>query len=189
MKFKNKSKIIGWDDGPFKFDQEEPVPVVGAITRGGGRLDGLLKTGIEKDGLNGTARLAEAINESKHRRDLSLVALDGITFAGFNVIDIKNLAEKTGIPVLAVTRKRVDIESFRSALSNLPEFKRRWQAVKNAGKIGETEIRGSRIFYQTASFSFEEAERVISLTASHSVIPEPVRLADLISRAIVLGES
>jgi len=189
MKTKNGMKVMGWDDGPFEFDQKETVPVVGAVTRGGGRLDGLVKTEIEVDGLDGTSRLASAIKGSKHRDDVSLLMLDGITFGGFNVIDIKNLAEETGLPVLAATRTRVKLDSFRKALKKLSKSERRWKAVQSAGKIRETSVRGSSIYFQTASLTREDAERVISITSTHSVTPEPIRLANMISRALVLGES
>lgn len=188
MNIKEKSKIVGWDDGPFEFHQDEMVPIVGAVTRGGGRLEGVLTEKIEVDGMNGTSRMVRAVNESKHGTDLSLIMLDGITYGGLNVIDMKALAEKTGLPVIAVTRKEVDFDSFRSALKNLPEFEKRWSAVKNAGEMKKTKIRGSSIFYQRASITRQATEEAISLTATHSTLPEPIRLADLISKA-VSGES
>jgi len=189
MHIKEKSKVIGWDDGPFEFDQEEMVPVVGAVTRGGGRLDGVVKTEIEKDGMNATNKLVSATNASKHKHDLSLILLDGITFAGFNVIDIKAMAERTQVPVIAVTKNRVRLESFRKALTNLPDFEQRWEAVNKAGEIRATRIRESKLYYQKASLPRKEADRVISITATHSTIPEPIRLADLIAKSIVSGES
>ncbi len=189
MHIKDQSKIIGWDDGPFEFDQEEMVPVVGAVTRGGERLDGVIKTEIEKDGINGTKRLATSINDSKHKQDLKLIMLDGITYGGFNVIDIVDLSEMTGIPVIAATKERVDKNSFREALSNMSRFEKRWKAVKKAGKIRQTRARESKLYYQKTAVSSEEAERAITITTIHSTIPEPIRLANLISKSFVSGES
>ncbi|MFB6290106.1 MAG: DUF99 family protein [Candidatus Bipolaricaulia bacterium] len=189
MPLKEKSKIIGWDDGPFEFNQEEKVPVIGAVTRGGDHLDGIIKTGVEVDGLKGTSRLSSAINESKHKRDLSLIMLDGITLGGYNVIDIEALAERTELPVLATTRKRVDLDSFRAGLKKLPEFESRWEAVLKAGEITKMNARGSEIYYQKSRLTREEANRAISITATHSTTPEPLRLADIIAKSLVHGES
>lgn len=189
MHLKEQSKVIGWDDGPFKFEQAEKVPVVGAITRGGGRLDGVLKTEFDKDGLNGTKKLISSINESKHSRELSLIFLDGITYAGFNVIDIKKLSAGTEIPVVAVTKNKVDRESFREGLANLSRFEKRWEAVEKAGEITETRIRGSQIYFQNQSISREEANRAISITTTNSTLPEPIRLADLIAKLFASEES
>lgn len=189
MYIKEQSKVIGWNEGPFDFGQEEPTPLVGVITRGGGVVDGVLTKEIVVDGLNGTHLLSNAINESKHREELRLVVLAGITLAGFNVVDISKLSEKTNLPVLSVTRGRVNLESFKSALENLPNFQQRWKAVSNAGEISEYELHGHRIYYQTANLSVSEAERALEVTATHSVLPEPIRLAGMIATSLVRGES
>ena len=189
MNLKRGSKIIGWDDGPFRIGETRYAPLVGVITRGGDGVDGIIKTEIEVDGLSGTDLIAKAVEESKHREELRLILLDGITFGGFNVVDINRLAEKTGIPVLAVTRNKVDRTSFKDALKNLPNFDQRWEAVKHAGKVKSFRTEGKLVFYQTGSLSSEEAETAIRLSSTYSTLPEPIRLADMIARALVNGES
>lgn len=189
MHIKEQSKVIGWNEGPFDFGQKKPTPLVGVITRGGGPVDGVIKTEVAVDGLNGTRLVSKAIIESKHREELSLIVLSGITLAGFNVVDISKISEKTNLPVLSVTREEVDLESFKSALKNLPNFQQRWRAVRNAGEISEYELRGHRIYYQSAKLSVSEAERALEVTATHSVLPEPIRLAGMIATSLVRGES
>ncbi|MBS3814226.1 DUF99 family protein [Candidatus Bipolaricaulota bacterium] len=189
MVLKKHSKVIGWDDGPFEFGEREMVPLVGVVTRGGDQVDGVLKTEVEVDGLDATTTLITTINGSKHSQELQLIILDGITFGGFNVVDIKKLANETDIPVLAVTRKKFDLQAIKKALGNLANFERRWEAVLNAGDSDYAKVRGSKIYFQTASLSVEEAKQAISITTTYSSLPEPVRLADMIARAIVSGES
>lgn len=189
MHIKDQSKVIGWNEGPFDFGQEEPTPLVGVITRGGGPVDGVIKTEVAVDGLNGTSLISTAINESKHREELRLVVLSGITLAGFNVVDISKVSEKTNLPVLSVTREKVDLESFKSALKNLPDFQQRWRAVRNAGEIRGFELDDHRVYYQTANLSKSGAERALKVLATHSVLPEPVRLAGMIATSLVRGES
>lgn len=189
MFFKEESKIVGWDDGSFRLDQEESVPLIGVIMSGGIRVEGILKREIEVDGLGVTEELTTAINNSKHREELSLIALAGITFAGLNVADIGKLAQNTGLPVMAVTRKEPDLDAFKKALENLTEFEQRWASVQNAGEIYEYSSREHQIYYQTASLSAEQAERVLQVTSRTSILPEPLRQADMIAKAIVKGES
>lgn len=189
MNLKERSKIIGWDDGPFEFGQESLAPLVGVVTRGGNRVDGVLKTEVKVDGLEATSNLITTINQSKHSNELSLIILDGVTFAGFNVVDIEKLEDETDIPVLVVTRKKFDLDAIRGALGNLSDFDRRWEALMKAGEFGTATIRGKEIYYQTASLSVDRAEKAISITSTHSCLPEPIRLADMISRAMVTGES
>ncbi|MBS3786783.1 DUF99 family protein [Candidatus Bipolaricaulota bacterium] len=189
MFIKEQSKIIGWNEGPFDFRQEASVPLVGVITRGGEMIDGVLKTEVDVDGLNGTNLLSTAINESKHSEELNLVVLAGVTLAGFNVVDISKVSENTNLPVLSVTREKVDMESFKSALKNLTNFRQRWKAVKNAGEISEYKLEGHQIYYQTANLSAHEAERALEVTTTHSALPEPIRLAGIIATSLVRGES
>ena len=49
------------------------------------------------DGLDATQKLADMINGSPHRHQLRLVMLNGVTFAGFNIVDIKKLYALTGL--------------------------------------------------------------------------------------------
>lgn len=189
MNLKRQTKVVGWDDGPFELGQQETVPLVGVVTRGGGHVDGVIKTEIEVDGLGVTTNLTTTINGSKHSQELKLILLDGITYGGFNVVDIEKLANETNIPVLAITREKFDLQSIKKALGNLSDFERRWEAVLHAGKSAYTKVRGSKIYFQSASLSEEEAKKAISITTTHSSLPEPIRLADMITRAMVNGES
>ncbi|MFW6071466.1 MAG: DUF99 family protein [Candidatus Bipolaricaulota bacterium] len=189
MNFKKEGKIVGWDDGSFRFEQEESVPLVGIVMSGGDRVEGVIKREIEVDGLGVTDELIAAINDSKHHEELNLISLSGITFAGFNVVDIRKLASTTGLPVLVVTRKKVDFDAFKEGLRNLPYFQERWSRVKKAGEIHEYGSEKGQLYFQTASIPPDEAERVIEITSDVSNLPEPLRLADMIARALVRGES
>ncbi len=186
---KQQSKVIGWDDGPFEFEGEEPVPLVGVVMRGGNFVEGIIKTSVNVDGLKGTERLIDAINRSKHREDLGLILLDGITVAGFNVIDIEKLRNETGIPVLALSRKKPDLDAFRKAMNKVTDSERRWKAAKKAGEFRTTAQKGKKIYYQISGLSEGEAERAISITSTHSILPEPVRLANMIAKSLKYGES
>ena len=52
-------------------------------------LDGVMHREVAIDGLDSTEKLASMINASPHCRQLRLVMLNGVTFGGFNVVDIK----------------------------------------------------------------------------------------------------
>jgi len=189
MTFKKESKIVGWDDGPFNLDRDRNTPLVGVVMSGGSRVEGILRTEIAVDGLDATEKLISSISESKHLEELNLIALSGITFGGFNVVDLNKLAAETGLPVLAVTRNEPDLQAFESGLRNLPDFQRRWEAARRAGRVYNLDLKGHKVYFQVESLTSEEAERVLKVTTSTALIPEPLRLADMIARAIVKGES
>ena len=188
MIIKEEIRILGWDDGPFHKGEKGKVILVGTIFRGGSFMDGILKTEIEIDGLDATMKIAKAVEKTKHK-DLRVIMLGGITFGGFNFVDIKELYRKTGLPVLVVIRRRTGMKKFREAMKRLPDFEKRWKAVENAGDFFRILLKGKGIYFQKTGLTEEEAKKIIKLTAKRGLIPEPLRVAHLIASGIVKGES
>jgi endonuclease V-like protein UPF0215 family len=188
MHLKPEMRIVGIDDSPLV---SKEVLVVGAVMRGGGWLDGLLSTHIEKDGMDATERLAMMITGSRNYSQIRVVMLNGVTFGGFNVVDIEALHRRTQLPVIVITRRLPDMESIRRALENLSEPGLRYEAMLKAGAVHEvsTKWRGGPVYFQCKGIQKEDAARLIVETAVHSRLPEPVRVAHIIATGVVLGES
>ena len=134
---KPEIRVLGVDDGKFVPHTEGSLIVVGVVFRGGCWLDGVMHTHIAIDGFDATEQIASMINSSPHCKQLRLVMLNGITFAGFNVVDIKKLNSATKLPVIALTREKPDLEAIHKALNNLPKSEERWKMVLEAGEIHE----------------------------------------------------
>jgi uncharacterized protein len=181
---KPEIRVLGIDDGKFVPHTEGSVIVVGVVFRGGCWLDGVMHTNIAIDGFDGTERIASMINVSPHCKQLRLVMVYGITFAGFNVVDIKRLNLETGLPVVALTLEKHDLEAVRRALDNLPESEERWKMILAAGKIHEVRCRGKKIYMELAGISDADAREIVKLTSTRSSYPEPLRVAHLIASGI-----
>lgn len=183
---KPEIRILGVDDGVFIPHSKGFVPVIGVVFRGGYWLDGLLSTKIEIDGFDATEKIASMITGSSHQRQLRVIMLDGVTFGGFNIVDIKELSERTKLPVIAVTRDRPDLEDIRVALKNLPEPQKRWKALLNAGQILElsTRSRNERVYVEISGILEEDARKIVKLTSTRSSIPEALRVAHLIASGL-----
>lgn len=181
---KREIRILALDDGPFEFKTKGKDILIGVIFRGGSFMDGLLKTEIDIDGLDATEKIIEITNKTKHK-DLRIIMLDGITFAGFNIVDIKEIYEKTGLPVIVINRKKPDLEKFKDGMKSLSNYDYRLRAIENAGPFYEFE----KLCFQCIGLTIKEAEKIIKTTTTHSEIPEPLRVAHLIATGIVLGES
>lgn len=188
MHLKPEVRVLGIDDSPLLSDR---ILVVGALMRGGDWLDGVLRTYVTRDGTDATGRLATMIRESKHYGQIRVVMLNGVTFGGFNVVDLEELHAITGLPAIAVMRRVPDLESIRAALANLPDSEQRYQAILNAGPLAEvrTQWRGGPVYLQHKGLDKEDASALVSACAVHSRVPEPLRVAHLIATGIVLGES
>ena len=185
---KKEIRIVAWDDGPFESKSKGKDILVGVIFRGGQFLDGMLKTEVEIDGLDATEKIIERIQKTKHK-DLRIIMLDGITFAGFNTVDIKEIYEKTKLSVIVVNRKKPDLEKFVASLEKLPDSEKRIRCVRNAGPFYWVNIRNKRICFQCYGIAKEDATKVIKETSTMSLIPEPLRVAHLIATGFILGES
>jgi uncharacterized protein len=181
---KSEIRVLGVDDGKFVPHSHGSVIIVGVVFRGGSWLDGVMHTSIAIDGFDATERITSMINSSPHCKQLRLIMLNGITFAGFNLVNIKTLNLATKIPVIAITGDKPDLEAIRLALNNLPGTEERWKTVVEAGEIHEIPIRESKLYIVLAGISLENAKQIIALTATRSSVPEPLRVAHLIASGI-----
>ena len=183
---KPEIRVLGVDDGVFTPHVESLVPVIGVVFRGGYWLDGVMHTEILVDGFDATERISCMVTESPHYEQMRVIMLNGITFAGFNVVDIKALNVTTNLPVVAVTREKPDLLLIKKALEHLPRSKERWRAVLNAGEISEVPSRKSneKIYLHVAGVSLVDAEKIVRLTSTRSNIPEALRVAHLIASGI-----
>jgi len=102
---KSEIRVLGVDDGVFIPHNKGYADVVGVVFRGGYWLDGVMRTEVEVDGLDATEKIASMVMTSPHYQQLRIIMLNGITFAGFNIVDIKELYSKTELPVIAITRR------------------------------------------------------------------------------------
>jgi endonuclease V-like protein UPF0215 family len=179
------SNVIGFDDAPFEPGTRGPVKIVGAIYSGL-RFDGVLMGEIEKDGVDGAEVIARLIAESKFRDHIQLIMLQGITMAGFNVVDAALLNETAGVPVLVVSRRRPDMAAIRKALlTRVAGGAQKWDRIAKMGMMEPVQ----HIYIQRAGVSVEQAAAVIRRFAIHSHIPEPIRTAHLIAGALSGGQS
>jgi endonuclease V-like protein UPF0215 family len=181
---KPEIRVLGIDDGKFTPRTKSDVLVVGVVFRGGRSIEGVMHTKIAVDGLDATRKLAEMINNSPHRRQLRLVMLSGITFAGFNLVDIKKLCQDTGLPVAALTRDKPDLNAIHDALQHLPDAEVRWQIIQNAGEIHEVANKGVKLYLELTGIMLADAQKILDLTTVRGSYPEPLRVAHLIASGI-----
>ncbi len=185
---KKEIRVLGIDDSALIRDQ---IMIVGAFFRGGEWLDGVMRSYVTRDGMDSTAAIVEMALSSKHCGQIRVIMLDGVTYGGFNPVDINYIWEKTGIPVIVVMRAYPNFRKIEDALVYLPEPKKRMDIILKAGKITKVQTKpgAQPVYIQHAGIESEHAAKIVKLTATRSNIPEPLRVAHLIATGIVLGES
>jgi len=187
---KPEIRVLGVDDGIFVPHTKGKVDVIGVVYRGGQWLDGVMRTEVAVDGMDATEKIASMIKKSPHYNQIRVVVLDGITFAGFNVVDINELFKRVDLPVIAVTREKPDLAQIKKALENLPEGERRWNAIESAGKIIKVRTRNTEeaVYMQIAGISQKDAEEILRNTSTRSNIPEALRVAHIIASGLARSE-
>lgn len=183
---KQEIRVLGVDDGVFTPHSKQMVDVVGVVFRGGYWLDGFMYTQVKVDGMDATTKLTQMVTSSSHHKQLRVIMLNGVTLAGFNVVDMGDLYRKTRLPVIAVTRDRPNFKEIRKALRHLPHAEERWAAIKKAGKIiiAHTREDEEPIYAHTVGILTETAKRIMQNTATRSNIPEPLRVAHIIASGL-----
>jgi endonuclease V-like protein UPF0215 family len=101
---KRISHVIGFDDAPFERAHRGDVLIVGAVFAGT-RLEGVLSGKVRRDGANATRVLIDLVRRSRFGTHVQAILLQGIAFAGFNVVDVHTVREALKIPVLVVARR------------------------------------------------------------------------------------
>jgi endonuclease V-like protein UPF0215 family len=183
---KPEIRILGIDDGAFKPHTKGLVDVVGVVYRGGYWLDGVMKTEVEIDGTDATEKIASMITQSDHYSQLRVVMLDGVTFAGLNVVDIKELLQRVHLPIIVITRERPLLEKIKRAVHRLPESRKRLDAIASAGKITKIQTHDDNqvVYMQIAGILLEDAEKIVKNTSTRSSIPEALRVAHIIASGL-----
>jgi len=183
---KPEIRVLGIDDGVFTPHSNELVDVVGIVYRGGYWLDGFMHTEVRVDGLDATEKLVEMITSSPHYPQLRVITLNGVTLAGFNVVDIEELYRRVKLPVIAVTRDKPNFDDIKKALQNLSQSEQRWRAIEKAGKMIKVRTRNGEepIYVHVAGLSEEDAKRILKSTSTRSNVPEALRVAHIIASGL-----
>jgi endonuclease V-like protein UPF0215 family len=150
------------------------------------RFDGMLMAAVEKDGADATSVLAATIAGSRFHEHIHLVLLQGVTLAGFNVVDAPLLRAQIERPILVVARKRPDLDAVRRALeTRVPGGRAKWRLIEQLGPMESC----AGVYVQRIGLGPDEARTVVERLAVHSRVPEPLRVAHLIAGAIGKGAS
>jgi endonuclease V-like protein UPF0215 family len=176
-------RIVGVDDGAFHPSKEvKQNALLLAVVFENLRISNLRASRIEVDGRDANDVLATLLKSAK----CDVIMLSGISFGGFNVVDIAGLARVLDKPVIAVTGDRPHNEAVRKALrDHFPDWKDRWRMISSAGRIHTVRIRGEPpLYFEVRGGSPELAKRVIISTAVASRLPEPIRVARILAKGL-----
>jgi uncharacterized protein len=183
-------RVIGFDDAPFvrRTDRSarspHPVAVAGVICAGT-RFEGMLWGQIQIDGWDATEVLSAVLLKSKFLPQLHLILLDGISMGGFNIIDLPRLAAAIDRPCVAVMRRMPNMKAIEHALQQLAEPYQRLALMQRAGQVHAA----PPFFFQVCGADPLVIAQVLQRVSDRGHVPEALRVAHLITSAVIKGES
>jgi len=175
--------IVGVDDGAFDTSRGDRRAILLAVLLRCSRICGVKVGTIEVDGNDAPIILRELLRSIR----FDLVMLSGISFGGFNLIDVSELAHDLHKPVIAISGEKPNNRSVRAALrGHFDDWENRWRIVRSAGKIYSCKPLTSepRVYFEVKGANSNFAKRVIAATALISRLPEPVRVARILARGL-----
>jgi hypothetical protein len=178
-------RIIGVDDGafsPIKRSREQRALLLAALFRRS-HIKAVRVGTIEIDGNDA----AEILRTLLRRLRYDLVMLSGISFGGFNLINLSSLARKLRKPVIAITGEKPSNSAVKSALrAHFDDWERRWRIVCSAGKLYSCKPLANepKLYFEVKGATPDFAKRIIAGTAIISRLPEPIRVAGILARGL-----
>jgi endonuclease V-like protein UPF0215 family len=185
---KPEVRLLGVDDAAFEF-ADDTTELIGVVFRGGRAMDGMVARDITVDGFDVTDSINDMVTNSRHRDQIQVVLLDGITFGGFNIADIHRIAAATDTGVIAVSRNEPDIDRMQNGLQHVADTAKRLDLVRKAGDAKTRTTEQGTVYFQHTGIDEEQAREVLAVATNRSMIPEPVRVAHIIAGALKNGES
>jgi len=176
----------GIDDGFFPIECKELqcYTLLTSVLCSGPMIADVKIEPVTVDGLDGTRVASKLVKELN--KEPEIIFTDGVTVAGFNIVDPEELHAVTGIPVVTIFKHELNLRKIRDALvKHFPDWSIRYGVIEKVYKCSNyvsTPWRPLRISAYGIPV-YKAMDYVIALQNT-SPIPEPLRLADLIASGL-----
>ena len=118
------------------------------------------------------------------RNDVNLIILSGCIISMYNIVDVDSVSKKSGLPVICLTyNESRGIE--RAIEHHFPDSGKKLVRYRSLGDRHPVKLRsGYRVYVRASGVTDREAEEALNLFTLQGSIPEPVRVAKLLARAV-----
>ena len=175
-------RILAIDDSPFKKRTRGKCLIVGIIGRGT-VIEGVISFYVDIDGRDSTVQLVKAVKRTRFSSQIKVIAINGLSLAGLNIVDLGRAERALGMHVLGITRKKPHPKLLARAitLSDAPDAGEKIALLQRLSKRFPAErIDG---FYVQHSWDRKEVSGIFGSAIGL------LRLANLVARGVSSGES
>ncbi len=182
---KSNVRVLGIDDGPFRRGVDSETCITGVVMRLDGTVEAIKVEPLKVDDPNALECVIDLIPE-KSKSMIRAVVSEGVTFGGFGLIDPETFYQRTGIPFISITKGKADIEAMKRALDEHHNMNPQAVALLERLHPVQMEINGTRFTLNFHGITGKEAMFILKRLMKNGHVPEPVRLAHMISSAVCL---
>ena len=181
---KKAIRSLGISESFIKGVSEYSV-LAGVVMRADMSIDGFTFSKVTVGGMDATEKIVEMYRALK-REDINLLMLNGCVISWYNVIDLNQVSEKTGLPLICVTyEESKGLEEYFKEL--FPEDHHvRINIYRNNGPRTVLKIHtGYNVYVRFLNMNRDEARAILNKFTLHGAIPEPLRVARLLARSLM----
>jgi len=144
-------------------------------------LENVIKRNIDVDGIDATDVIIKTLKPLLN--SFNLILTHGITFGGFNVINIQKISTELNKPIIAITENTPKGDEFLNALKNVPYNNLKEEFVKNAGSIENCFIKSIKnpVYFYYKNIDLEFVKLFIKKFSIRSKLPEQLLISHKIA--------
>lgn len=165
-------------------ESDKTSTLAGVVMRRDFVIDGFVLGSTTLEGDDSTDEII-SMYEKLSREDISFVMVSGLIISMYNIVDIKRLWTMLSVPIIGVTYE--ESGGIEAAIKH--HFPDSYQP-----KIDQYQRLGSRtkvslhtnhdIFLRIEGCSMNEAKRLLDTLTIQGSVPEPLRIAQLLAKAV-----
>jgi len=173
----------------FRRDLEKSV-LAGIVMRSDFIIDGVGFNRITVGGMDATEGIMHLV-ESLRRDDINLMMLNGCVISWFNIVDIQEVYERLQIPLICVTYEESEgLEEHIAKHFEANERDVRIEAYKKLGDRVPVKLYDQfEVLIRFLGIEKTDAEMVLKKFTAHGRVPEPLRVARIVARALLRTEN
>ncbi len=179
-------KTLGVDDGyfPLTYKKSGRKTLLVMTSCEGLNLTAIRLGTISVDGLDGTEVTLKCVRSLGITH--SAIFLDGVTYAGFNIVDPEVIHSEISVPVIAIFKHSLNLKSIRDALmKNFDDWLDRYKVIeKSYRKVYEVTTPKGNLLISCTGISNANAFNVLLSLQKINQYPEPLRIADVIASGL-----
>jgi endonuclease V-like protein UPF0215 family len=178
---KKEIRVLGVACASSRPERASPLHIVGVVYRGNRWLEGVMRTTVPQEHADLTHAVARMTMRSPHFPQLRVIALDELITESGNYIDIEALGKETGLPVVAVLKRKALAKRCLTGRTGLQrELLKRFAGLP----YRKWRMSGKTFFAYSSGLGKIDLDELLEVCASREGFPEAARVARIAASSL-----